>query len=197
MVTHCFQILKQYHLSRFKIGISCQIIRNYPFLKSLKSRRLNFWNCWEKRFPNESWTTYFDYIEMGPRLIPEQVVVQNFVTTIYYILLKKQDRPGLEVIRVHSQTQNQVKWLATCGHLAASSQPFRFIADFIGLPYFSGFPSGLKSHVLISHDFLSQSKFGPLPRDREAMCSRPASKHQKKFCFVSKQACIYCIRSED
>ena len=71
------------------------------------------------------------------------------------------------------------------------------IADFIGLPYFSGFPSGLKSHVLISHDFLSQSKFGPLPRDREAMCSRPASKHQKKFCFVSKQACIYCIRSED
>ena len=37
------------------------------------------------------------------------------------------------------------------------------IADFIGLPYFSGFPSGLKSHVLISHDFLSQSKFVPLP----------------------------------
>ena len=29
------------------------------------------------------------------------------------------------------------------------------IADFIGLPYFSGFPSGLKSHELISHDFLS------------------------------------------
>ena len=42
------------------------------------------------------------------------------------------------------------------------------IADFIGLPYFSGFPSGLKSHVLISHDFLSQSKFGPFSRDREA-----------------------------
>ena len=31
------------------------------------------------------------------------------------------------------------------------------IADFIGLPYFSGFSSGLKSHVLISHDYLSQS----------------------------------------
>ena len=30
------------------------------------------------------------------------------------------------------------------------------IADCIGLPYFSGFPLGLKSHVLISHDFLSQ-----------------------------------------
>ena len=71
------------------------------------------------------------------------------------------------------------------------------IADFIGLPYFSGFPSGLKSHVLLSHDFLSQPKFVPLPRDRAAMCSRPASKHQKKFCFVSKQACIYCIRSGD
>ena len=36
------------------------------------------------------------------------------------------------------------------------------IADFIGLPYFSRFSSGLKSHVLISHDFLSQSKFVPL-----------------------------------
>ena len=73
----------------------------------------------------------------------------------------------------------------------------RRIADFIGLPYFSGFPSGLKSHVLISHDFLSQSKFVPLPADRDAMCSRPASKHQKKNCFVCKQAGIYCIRSED
>ena len=56
---------------------------------------------------------------------------------------------------------------------------------------------GLKSHVLISHDFLSLSKFVPLPRDRAAMCSRPASKHQKKFCFVSKQTCLYYIRSED
>ena len=62
------------------------------------------------------------------------------------------------------------------------------IADFIGLPYFSGFPSGLKSHVLISHDFLSQLKFVPKPRDPAAMCSRPASKQQKKFCFVSKHA---------
>ena len=70
------------------------------------------------------------------------------------------------------------------------------ISDFICLPYFSGFPSGLKSHVLISHDFLSQSKFVPLPRDRAATCSRPASKHQKNFCFVSKQVRIYCIRSE-
>ena len=68
------------------------------------------------------------------------------------------------------------------------------IADFTGLSYFSGFSSGLKSLVLISHDYLSQSKFVPLPRDRAAMCSRPALKQQKKFCFVSKQAC--CIRSE-
>ena len=30
------------------------------------------------------------------------------------------------------------------------------VADFIGLPYFSGFPSRHKSHVLISHDYLSQ-----------------------------------------
>ena len=51
------------------------------------------------------------------------------------------------------------------------------IADFIGLPYFSGIPSGLKSHVLVSHGFLSQSKFVPLPRDYAAMCSRQASKH--------------------
>ena len=64
------------------------------------------------------------------------------------------------------------------------------MADFIRLPCFSGFPSGLKSHVLISHDFLSQSKFVPFTRDRAAMCSKPASIHQKKFCFVSKQACI-------
>ena len=72
------------------------------------------------------------------------------------------------------------------------------IADFICLPYFSGFSSGLKSHVLISHDYLSQSKLVPLhvPQDRAAICSRPAAKQQKKFCFVSKQACIYCIRSE-
>ena len=71
------------------------------------------------------------------------------------------------------------------------------IADFVGLRYFSGFPSGLKSHVLISHDFLSQSKCFPLPRDRAAMYLRPASKQQKKFCFESKQACKYCIRSAD
>ena len=44
------------------------------------------------------------------------------------------------------------------------------IADFTGLPYFSGFPSGLKSHVLISHDFFSQPKCVPLPPDRVAMC---------------------------
>ena len=28
------------------------------------------------------------------------------------------------------------------------------------------------------------------------MCSRSVSKHQKKFCFVSKPVCMYCIRSE-
>ena len=38
--------------------------------------------------------------------------------------------------------------------------------------------------------FSANPKFVPLPRDRVAMCSRPASKHQNKFCFVSKQACI-------
>ena len=78
-------------------------------------------------------------------------------------------------------------------HLAImvySEKLLNIIADVIDLPYFSGFPSGLKSHVLISHDFLSQSKFVPLPRDQAAMCSRPASKNQKKYCFVNKQACI-------
>ena len=29
------------------------------------------------------------------------------------------------------------------------------IADFIGLPYFSRFLSGLRSHALISHDYFS------------------------------------------
>ena len=71
------------------------------------------------------------------------------------------------------------------------------IADFTGLPYFSGFLSGLKSHGLISHDYLSQSTLQPLQRRRVAMCLRPASKCKRKFCFVSKQACIYCMRSED
>ena len=71
------------------------------------------------------------------------------------------------------------------------------LADFIGLPYFSGFPLGLKSHVLISHDYLSQSKFASLPRDPAVMCSGPASIYPKKICFVSKQACKYCIGSED
>ena len=88
-------------------------------------------------------------------------------------------------------------FLLLIGKLLVVGAIGKLIADFIGLPYFSRFPSGLKSHVLISHDFLSQSKFVPLQRDRAAMCSRPASKHRNKFCFVSKQACIYCIRSED
>ena len=67
---------------------------------------------------------------------------------------------------------------------------FKRIADFIGLPYFSGFLLGLKSHALISYDYLSQSKFVPLPRGRVAMCLRSASKYLKKFRYVSKQACI-------
>ena len=29
------------------------------------------------------------------------------------------------------------------------------------------------------------------------MCSRRASKYKSKFCFVSKHACINCMRSED
>ena len=53
------------------------------------------------------------------------------------------------------------------------------IADFIGLPYFSGCPSGLKSHVLISHDFLSQSKFVPLPRDQQP-CARGRHQNTKR-----------------
>ena len=60
------------------------------------------------------------------------------------------------------------------------------IADFKDLSYFSGFPSRLKSHIFISHDYLSQSKLLLLPRVLAAMCSRSVSKHQKKFCFVSK-----------
>ena len=32
------------------------------------------------------------------------------------------------------------------------------IADFTGLPYFSGILSGLKSHGLVLHDYISQSK---------------------------------------
>ena len=44
------------------------------------------------------------------------------------------------------------------------------IADFIGLTYISGFPLGLKSHVLISHDYLRKSKLLLLPRERAAMC---------------------------
>ena len=34
---------------------------------------------------------------------------------------------------------------------------YHAIADFTGLLYVSGFLSGLKSHGLISHDYLSQS----------------------------------------
>ena len=68
------------------------------------------------------------------------------------------------------------------------------IADFIGLLYFSRFPSRLESHVLISHEYLSQSKLLLSPRDWAALCSRSLSKHQKKFCFVSKPVCMYCIK---
>ena len=71
------------------------------------------------------------------------------------------------------------------------------IADFIGLQYFSGFPSGLKSHVLISHAFLSQSKFVPFPRDRAAMCSKPASKTPKEILFCKRtgyKVRISCMR---
>ena len=76
-----------------------------------------------------------------------------------------------------------------------------YIAYFIGLPYFSGFPSGLKSHGLISHAFLSQLKFVPLPRDRAAMCLRPASKQQKKsvlkadrLVYIAYEVRISCKR---
>ena len=64
------------------------------------------------------------------------------------------------------------------------------VAYFTDLPYFSGFFSGLKSYglIYISHDYLSQSKFVPLPRGRVAMCSRPASKYKSKIRFVSKHA---------
>ena len=56
---------------------------------------------------------------------------------------------------------------------------FSGIADFIGLPYFSGFQSGLKSHVLISHDFLSLLKFVPLPRDQQP-CARGQHQNTKR-----------------
>ena len=54
--------------------------------------------------------------------------------------------------------------IAKCHKAIQNARVKQRIPDFIGLPYFSGFPSGLKSHA-----FLSQSKFVPLPRDRAAM----------------------------
>ena len=77
------------------------------------------------------------------------------------------------------------------------SGEFVRIADFTGLPYFSVFLLGLKSQGLITHDYLSQSTLLPLPRRGVAMCSRPASKYKRKFCFVRKQACIHCMQSKD
>ena len=40
---------------------------------------------------------------------------------------------------------------------ASSVVSLHYIADFTGLPYFSGILSGLKSHGLVSHDYISQS----------------------------------------
>ena len=72
---------------------------------------------------------------------------------------------------------------------------YKAIADFIGLPYFSGYPSGLKSHVLISHDFLSQTKFVPLPRDRAAMCFGASIKTPKEIGFC-KQTDLYILHTK-
>ena len=63
------------------------------------------------------------------------------------------DRRGAEV--------NMIKFTVQCYRNISQQLFYYIIADFIGLPYFSGFPSGLQSRVLISHDFLSQSKFVP------------------------------------
>ena len=42
-------------------------------------------------------------------------------------------------------------------HLGRGSIDVASIADFTGLPYVSGYLSGLKFHGLISHDYISQS----------------------------------------
>ena len=53
------------------------------------------------------------------------------------------------------------------------------VAGFIGLPYFSGFTLGLKSHELISHDFLSQSKFVRY-RNTEQPCAQGQHQSTKR-----------------
>ena len=94
----------------------------------------------------------------------------NDVFSILYFSLKKKKKLHLFQLKLIEIRH----WV---GSNTVGTVSIRSIADFIGIPYFSRFLSGLKSHALISHDFLSQSKFVPLPRGRAAMCSRPASKY--------------------
>ena len=62
------------------------------------------------------------------------------------------------------------------------------IADFIGLPYFSGFFGGTQVTCTYITRLPQPIEICPVTRDRAATCSRLASKYQKKLCFVSKQA---------
>ena len=62
------------------------------------------------------------------------------------------------------------------------------VADFIGFQYFSRFPTGLKSHVFISHYYLSKSKFDPLPRVLKASIKTP-----KEILFC-KQTGLHILR---
>ena len=67
-------------------------------------------------------------------------------------------------------------------------------ADFTGLPYFSKFLSGLKSHGLISHDYLSQSALLPLPRCGEVVLEA-SIKIQKEILFC-KQTGLYILHAK-
>ena len=68
------------------------------------------------------------------------------------------------------------------------------IADFIDLKYFSGFSSGLKSHVLISHDYLNQLNLFHY-HETEQPCAR--GKHQNnKRNSVCKQTGLYLLHAK-
>ena len=60
-------------------------------------------------------------------------------------------------------------------------------ADFIRLPYFSGFPPGLKSHVLISHDYLIQSK-------KFSVTTRPSS-HVLEASIKTPKENLFCMQT--
>ena len=64
------------------------------------------------------------------------------------------------------------------------------IADFIGLPYFSGFFGGTQVTCTYITRLPQPIEIYPITRDKAFTFSMPASKYQKKLYFVSKQACI-------